>query len=71
MNTKNRTYYQRISTLNIPVIASAGCDNVSVFAQRNFGDYICVSMEILRGKQKENIVGIKAVGNSMIDAGIF
>ena len=71
MITKNKIYYQQINTINIPVIASAGCDNINVFAQRNFGDYICVSMEILRGKPTENIVSIKAVGDSMIDAGIY
>lgn len=57
--------------INIPVIASAGCDNVNIFAQRNYGDYICVSMELLRDRPKENIIGIKAVGDSMIDAGIY
>ena len=65
--TKNNS----VETINIPVIASAGCYNISIFAQRNFGDYICVSMEILRGKPKENIVSIKAVGDSMVDAGIY
>ena len=59
-----------LMTVNIPVIASAGCDNVNVFAQRNFGDYICVAMELLQGKNKDNVVCIKAVGDSMVDAGI-
>ncbi len=57
-------------TVNIPVIASAGCDNVNVFAQRNFGDYICVATELLQGKNKDNVVCIKAIGDSMVDAGI-
>ncbi|OGZ54739.1 MAG: repressor LexA [Candidatus Ryanbacteria bacterium RIFCSPLOWO2_01_FULL_48_26] len=57
-------------TVNIPIIASAGCDNVSVFAQRNFGDYICVATELLQGKNKDNVACIKAVGDSMVDAGI-
>ncbi len=59
------------STVQIPVIASAGCDNVSVFAeQRSFGDYICVATELLRGVKKDNVVCVKAVGDSMVDAGI-
>ena len=58
------------STVNIPVLASAGCDNVSVFAQSNLGDYICVATELLRGRNKDKIVCIKAVGDSMVDAGI-
>lgn len=57
--------------VNIPVIASAGCDNVNILAQRNFGDYICVSMEILKGRARESVVSIKAVGDSMVDAGIY
>ncbi|MEK7187880.1 MAG: transcriptional repressor LexA [Patescibacteria group bacterium] len=57
-------------TVQIPVIASAGCDNVSVFAQRNFGDYICVASDLLQGVDRDNVVCVKAVGDSMVDAGI-
>src|SRR5581483_7635872 len=46
-------------TLNIPVIASAGCDHMAVFAQRNFGDYICVAQELLQGVKKDNVVCVK------------
>ncbi len=56
--------------VNIPVIASAGCDNASIFAQRNFGDYICVAAELLQGKNKDTVACIKAIGDSMVDAGI-
>jgi repressor LexA len=57
-------------TVQIPVIGSAGCDNVNVFAQRNLGDYICIATELLQGKNKDNVVCIKAIGDSMLDAGI-
>ena len=57
-------------TVQIPVIASAGCDHVSVFAQRNFGDYVCVATELLQGKNLDTVVCVKAVGDSMVDAGI-
>lgn len=57
-------------TVNVPVIASAGCDNVTVFAQRNFGDYVCVAVDLLQGVNRDNVVCIRAVGDSMIDAGI-
>lgn len=57
-------------TVNIPVIASAGCDNVNVFAHRNLGDYVCVATELLRGVKKDNVACVKAIGDSMIDAGI-
>lgn len=59
-----------IATINIPVIASAGCDQMAVYAQRNFGDYICVGAELLQGVKKDNVVCVKAVGDSMVDAGI-
>ncbi len=57
-------------TVQIPIIASAGCDNVGVFAQRNFGDYVCVATNLLQGVNKDNVVCVKAVGDSMVDAGI-
>jgi repressor LexA len=59
-----------VATVNIPVIASAGCDQMAIFAQRNFGDYICVASSLLQGVKKDNVVCIKAVGDSMVDAGI-
>lgn len=59
-----------IAMIDIPVIASAGCDQMAIFAQRNFGDYICVATELLQGVKKDNVVCVKAVGDSMVDAGI-
>ncbi|MBI2623397.1 MAG: repressor LexA [Candidatus Liptonbacteria bacterium] len=59
-----------LMTVQIPVIASAGCDHMSVFAERNFGDYVCVATELLQGKKIDNVVCVKAVGDSMLDAGI-
>ena len=58
------------TTVNVPVIASAGCDNVNVFAERSFGDYICVASELLQGIKRDNVVCVKAVGDSMVDAGV-
>jgi SOS regulatory protein LexA len=57
-------------TVQIPVFGSAGCDNMAVFAHRNLGDYICIATELLQGRKKDNVVCIKAVGDSMLDAGI-
>ena len=58
-------------TVTVPVMASAGCDNVSVLAERMFDEYVCVDSELLQGRPKDAIVSIKAVGNSMDDAGIL
>jgi repressor LexA len=59
-----------IATVNIPVVASAGCDQMAILAQRNFGDYICIAKDLLQGVKKDNVVCVKAVGDSMVDAGI-
>lgn len=54
----------------IPVIASAGCDNISVLAERTFDDFVCIAKEMLEGRPTGNIVSIKAIGNSMDEAGV-
>ncbi len=59
-----------VATINIPVVASAGCDQMAIFAHRNFGDYVCVATSLLRGIKKDNVVCGKAIGDSMGDAGI-
>jgi repressor LexA len=56
--------------VNIPVLASAGCDNMAILAQRNLGDYVCIAIDLLKGRNKDNVVCVKAVGDSMVDAGI-
>ncbi|MFH0890516.1 MAG: transcriptional repressor LexA [Candidatus Liptonbacteria bacterium] len=56
--------------VEVPVIASAGCDNVNVFAQSSFDEFLCVASDLLQGRKKESVVGIRAVGDSMKDAGI-
>ncbi len=57
-------------TINIPVIASAGCDQMSVYAEQSFGDYICVQKELLGARPVEKMVSIRAIGNSMNEAGV-
>jgi repressor LexA len=54
--------------IQIPVIASAGCDAAEVYAQNEFGEFIAVDSRLI-GTHK-NMVAVKAVGDSMIDAGI-
>lgn len=57
-------------TVTIPVIASAGCDNVSVLAEQGYNDFVCVSSELLQGRKRERVVSVKAVGDSMVEAGV-
>lgn len=56
-------------TIRIPVIASAGCDQMEVYAQEKSDEYISVDKKMV--SSHKDIVAIKAVGNSMVDAGIF
>jgi repressor LexA len=55
-------------TLLVPVIASAGCDAMDVYAQDEFGEFIAVDRRIVGART--NIAAVKAVGDSMQDAGI-
>lgn len=55
-------------TIQVPVIASAGCDAMEVYAQDEFGEYILVDKNLL--SVHTNIAAIKAVGDSMQDSGI-
>ena len=57
-----------MGTIQIPVIASAGCDALQVYAQQQYGEYLSIDENILGGRKE--IVAIKAIGNSMVDAGI-
>jgi repressor LexA len=57
-------------TINIPVIASAGCDQLSIFAEQAFGDFICVDKSLLGAREKEKCVSIRAIGSSMDEAGV-
>lgn len=52
----------------VPVIASAGCDAMEVYAQDEFGEFIAVDKKLV-GKAV-SIAAIRAVGDSMQDAGI-
>lgn len=57
--------------VEVPVIASAGCDAMDVYAEQSFGEYIVVDRSLIGGKKEStNIVAVRAVGDSMVDAGI-
>ena len=57
-------------TISLPVFASAGCGNLSVLAERIFDEFIDISTNLVKGHRKENLYIIRAVGSSMVDAGI-
>ncbi len=56
-------------TVSIPVIANVGCDDLSVFAQEKCDEYIEVDKKIV-DEEDGGIVAVRAIGDSMNDAGI-
>lgn len=57
-------------TILLPVFASAGCGSPSVIAERTFDEFIEVASNLITGKKKTDLFVIKAMGNSMNEAGI-
>ena len=54
--------------IRLPVFASVGCDNESVFAQdEDTNEYLSVEKKLINGR---DVVVMKAAGNSMVDAKI-
>lgn len=57
-------------TVVLPVLSSAGCDNMQIFAKPFFDDFITLDRDFLHGKNPQRVFVFRAVGDSMIDAGI-
>lgn len=55
-------------TVSVPVIASVGCDDLSVFANEVHDEYVEVDKQLV--ERSGDIVAVRAVGDSMNDAGI-
>ena len=58
------------ATVVLPVLSMAGCDNMDVFADQSYDEYITIDREFLGGRKKENVFVFKAFGDSMVQAGI-
>ncbi len=60
------------SMVSIPVIANVGCDDLSLFAQEERDEFLEVDRTIASGSRggESGIVAVRAVGDSMQDAGI-
>ena len=54
--------------VQVPVLASVGCDNESVYAHEQFGEYLTVDRSML--DNRKDVVAFKAQGNSMVDANV-
>ncbi len=58
-------------TVSIPVIANVGCDDLSVFAQNsNSADEFLEVDKRIVDEEEGDIVAVRAIGDSMNDAGI-
>lgn len=54
---------------SVPVVANVGCDDLSVFAQEQSDEFLQVDKQIVEDAGGE-IVAVRAVGDSMLDAGV-
>lgn len=59
----------RTETLvSVPVVANVGCDDLSVYAEEQYDEFLQVDKNL--AGDDGNIVAVRAVGDSMLDAGI-
>lgn len=56
--------------VTLPVVSSAGCDNMQVFAEQNFSEFVTLERSFLGGLREQEVVALRAVGDSMAEAGI-
>lgn len=54
--------------IQVPVVASVGADNLSIFARQEFEKFLQVEDKVLKGHR--DVFAVRAIGNSMKDAGI-
>lgn len=54
--------------VSVPVVANVGCDDLSVFAQEQSDEFLQIDKELV--DKEGDIVAVRAVGDSMLDAGI-
>ena len=59
-----------LRTVTLPIVSSAGCDNMNVFAEQNFDEFITIDQDFLNGTKPANVVVFRAMGSSMVEAGI-
>ncbi|EKE19551.1 MAG: hypothetical protein ACD_8C00141G0003 [uncultured bacterium] len=57
-------------TVMLPVVSAAGCDNMNVFAEQHFDEFITLDREFLGGNDPQKVVAFRAMGDSMASAGI-
>lgn len=61
---------KEFETVMLPVLSMAGCDNMNVFAERHFDEFITLDRDFLKGNDPQKVVVFRAMGDSMEDGGI-
>lgn len=64
------TEIKESATVMLPVISAAGCDNMNVFAEQHFDEFITLDRDFLKGNDPQKVVAFRAMGDSMASAGI-
>jgi repressor LexA len=59
-----------LETVTLPIVSAAGCDNMNVFAEQTYDEFITIDRDFLKGHAPEKVVIFRAMGDSMVDAGI-
>lgn len=59
-----------LQTVTLPVVSAAGCDNMNVFAEQHYDEFVTIDRGFLGNHNPEKVVVFRALGDSMIDAGI-
>jgi repressor LexA len=68
-NIELRDNFSAPMTVSVPVVANVGCDDLSVFAQDQHDEFLEVDKKIV-DDDDGGIVAVRAIGDSMLDAGI-
>lgn len=58
------------SVVTVPLVSAVSCGSLTVYAEPIYGEHIRVDRSFLKGVSPDRTVMIKAVGNSMKDAGV-
>lgn len=56
--------------VSVPVFGNVGCGTPSVLTERIFDEFVSVSNALVKKINKESLFVIRAIGNSMLDAGV-
>lgn len=59
-----------LQTVTLPIVSFAGCDNMNVFAEQHYDEFVTIDRDFLGCHNSEKVVVFRALGDSMTGAGI-